>query len=191
MKKSNESDITNIQEIPSAENNKNETLQLKEEIEEKSIIIKELKKKIKKIKKNEKDIIIRCKAEIENMLKRNKNEIDKIYKFSLEKIIFELLPVVDNLERTLDILDKKNKKTFDFIKGVELTLKLLTNTLSKFGVTTINEENVNFDPKIHQAMKIIKSENFKSDKVVRIIQKGYLLNKRLIRAAMVEVSKSK
>ncbi|WP_115956043.1 nucleotide exchange factor GrpE [Candidatus Purcelliella pentastirinorum] len=152
-------------------------------------LIKKLKKKLKKKKEKIKDIQLRTQAEIENINRRNNQNIEKIHKFALEKFINELLPVVDNLERTLKANKKNNKKLQPIMKGIKLTLKSLFDVMSKFGVKNISERNVLFNPKIHQAIIMEKSDEIETNKIIKIMQPGYILNGRLLRPAMVIVSK--
>ncbi|WDI78755.1 nucleotide exchange factor GrpE [Candidatus Purcelliella pentastirinorum] len=190
MEKENKKLIKNKEEKIEKENKKlikNEDEQIKKNKKKK--LIKKLKKKIKNTKKKIKDIQLRSQAEIENINRRNIQNIEKIHKFSLEKFINELLPVVDNLERTLKANKENNKKLQPIMKGIQLTLKSLFDVMSKFGVKNISEQNVLFNPKIHQAIMMEKSDKIKANKIIKIMQPGYLLNGRLLRPAMVIVSK--
>ncbi|BBA84745.1 molecular chaperone GrpE [endosymbiont of Euscepes postfasciatus] len=154
----------------------------------KSIIL-DLEKKIDENEKEYFDKILRLNAELENIDKRSKIEIDKIYKFSLEKFFTEFLEVIDNLERTEKELEN-DKIDINIIKeGIILTLKMLIQITNKFGLIVIDKINVIFDPNIHQAILTIKNESLEDNLVTEIIQKGYILNNRLIRPAMVKVSK--
>ncbi|QJC36670.1 nucleotide exchange factor GrpE [Enterobacteriaceae endosymbiont of Donacia simplex] len=152
----------------------------------------ELKKQLKENENNIWDLKLRSQSEIENIRRRTLLDIEKAYKFSLEKFINELLPVIDNLERAID-LKKKQKNNIDLsiIEGIELTLKSLLVLIKKFGVSIIDEINIPFDPTQHQAMSIIESDVIKENYILKILQKGYFLNMRLLRPAMVIVSKTK
>lgn len=151
----------------------------------------QLKIKLAQVIAHERDTILRLKAEIENVRRRNIQEIEKIHKFALERFTLELLPVIDNLERTLSIMDRSNTSLSAIIEGIDLTLKSFLDTIFKFGVRSIHDIYVPFDPTIHQAISMIESEEHQPNQVLTIIQKGYTLNDRLIRPAMVTVSKSK
>ncbi|QJC35444.1 nucleotide exchange factor GrpE [Enterobacteriaceae endosymbiont of Donacia proxima] len=156
------------------------------------IRIFELKDKIKTVKQKIWDLKLRSQSEIENIRRRSTLDIANAYKFSLEKFIYELLPVIDNLERSLELkIHKENSFKISIIEGIKLTLKLLIILIKKFGVTIINEINIPFDPSKHQAMSIIGSDKIKENYIIKILQKGYILNKRLLRPAMVIVSKKK
>ncbi|WP_126071606.1 nucleotide exchange factor GrpE [Candidatus Annandia adelgestsuga] len=151
--------------------------------------IKKLKKKIMLLTNNFNDLNLRSRAEIENMRRRNEQEIEKIYKFSLEDFVHELLPTIDNLEKSVE-LAKKKKIDISILKGIELTLKSFLDTIIKFGVTIIKDLKEEFNPKIHQAISIRESNKIENNKVLEIMQKGYLINNRLLRPAMVIVSKN-
>lgn len=160
-------------------------------IDPKNDQIVKLQIKLAQLQEQERNTVLRLTAEIENIRRRNTQEIEKIHKFGLERFIFELLPVIDNLERTINISDNSNTLLSPIIEGIELTLKSFLDTVHKFGLKSIYEINVPFNPEIHQAISIIESEDHKPNQVLTIIQKGYILNGRLIRPAMVTVSQSK
>ncbi|MBX4181129.1 nucleotide exchange factor GrpE [Sodalis sp. CWE] len=151
----------------------------------------ELEAMLIQAKKRERDIVLRSKAEIENVRRRSEQDIEKAHKFSLERFIIELLPVIDNLERALDMSDKSQIELASTIEGIELTLKSLLNVVQKFGLNVIKDANVPFNPEIHQAMTILESSEHEPNQVTMVIQKGYILNGRLVRPAMVVVSKAK
>lgn len=168
--------------------NKNEN-ELKKQKKEKDIYILEIENKLKKYENNLKENILRTQAEIENIRRRTSLDIEKAHKFALEKFTHELLPVVDSLERALEIADKSNDSS-NIIKGIELTLKVLLNTMHKFGVEVVSDIHVPFNPEIHQAMSMVVSTKVKPNHVLMVVQRGYTLNGRLLRPAMVAVSKS-
>lgn len=159
------------------------------DLKDKKII--QLEIELMQLKEQERDNILRLQAEIENIRRRSTQEIEKIHKFSLERFVFELLPVIDNLERTLGIADRSNTLLSSIIEGIELILKLFLDVMHKFGVEVVNAVHVTFNPEIHQAISMVESEEYTPNQVLTIIQKGYVLNGRLIRPAMVTVSKDK
>lgn len=167
------------------------TVNVDESINIKDDKVIELENKLVQMKEDERDTILRFTAEIENIRRRHIQEIERAHKFSLERFISELLPVIDNLERTLNIIDRSNADLSAIVEGVDLTLKSFLDTVYKFGVESIYDVNVLFNPEIHQAISTVESEEDKPNQVLSIIQKGYLLNGRLIRPAMVTVSKQK
>ncbi|WP_457913814.1 nucleotide exchange factor GrpE [Candidatus Gillettellia adelgis] len=137
------------------------------------------------------DSLLRAKAEVENVRRRTKLDIERAHKFALEKFSSDLLPVLDNLERALELADKKNPELTVMIEGIELTLKSLKDVIHKYGIMIIDDVNVPFNPDIHQAMSLIESTDHQQNHVIMVIQKGYMLNSRLLRPAMVAVSKAK
>ncbi|SQI41961.1 Heat shock protein B25.3 [Leminorella richardii] len=137
----------------------------------------------------EKESQLRARAEVENVRRRAEQDVEKAHKFALEKFAIELLPVIDNLERALTTTSKENTDVAAFVEGVELTLKSLLNAVAKFGVEPIEETNVPFNPELHQAMTMMESAEHEPNRVMMVMQKGYTLNGRLIRPAMVAVSK--
>ena len=151
--------------------------------------IADLEAALKVALKNEQEAQIRARAEIDNDRRRVEVDIDKARKFALEKFSTELLPVIDNLERALSVADKNNNELTAIIEGIELTLKSFLDTIKKFGVEPVEEVNVPFNPDVHQAMSMIESADHDANQVINVVQKGYLLNGRLIRPAMVIVSK--
>ncbi|WP_318461906.1 nucleotide exchange factor GrpE [Photobacterium leiognathi] len=137
-----------------------------------------------------KDMALRARAEGENVRRRSEQEIDKARKYALNKFAEELLPVIDNLERALEMADKTDESSKAMMEGVELTLKTMTDTVAKFGLTQINPQAEAFNPEFHQAMAIQESTEFAPNTVMMVMQKGYELNGRVIRPAMVMVSKA-
>ena len=135
------------------------------------------------------DGVLRAKAEVENMRRRTETEIDKARKYALNKFAEELLPVIDNLERAIQAADTENEAVKPLLEGVELTHKTFVDTVSKFGLKEINPEGEAFNPELHQAMSIQESPDHESNTVMFVMQKGYELNGRVIRPAMVMVSK--
>lgn len=119
------------------------------------------------------------------------NRISKKRINSLEKFVNELLPVIDSLDRALEVADKANPDMAAMVEGIELTLKSMLDVVRKFGVEVIAETNVPLDPNVHQAIAMVESEEVPAGNVLGIMQKGYTLNGRTIRAAMVTVAKAK
>lgn len=133
------------------------------------------------------DKFLRERADLENCRKRTQKEKEEILKYGNESLIAEILPAVDNMERALDHLDTENSDPV--VVGVRMTLAMLTATLKKFGVTLIAAEpGGQFDPALHQAMAQVESD-LPANTITQVLQQGYLLNERLLRPAMVMVSK--
>lgn len=139
---------------------------------------------------DQKDSVIRAKAEVDNIRRRAAQDVEKARKFALEKFTSELLPVVDNLERATDSFDKEDEAQKPLLEGVELTLQSLISALGKFDVKAIDPKDQPFNPELHQAMSMQEVEGVAPNTVIAVMQKGYELNGRLVRPAMVMVSKA-
>jgi molecular chaperone GrpE len=136
------------------------------------------------------EMYIRSQAEIENIIKRNKKEKEEWIKYSTETLIKDLLPVIDNLEKAIS--HSNNQDSFQALKeGVELTLKGLKSTLAKSGLEEVVSLGKPFDPNFHHAVSEQEDENAEPGTVINEFQKGYNLHQRLIRPAMVIISKGR
>jgi molecular chaperone GrpE len=134
--------------------------------------------------------MMRIQAELENGRRRAQADVEKAHKYGLEKFAQELLPVKDSLELGLAAAEGSDHEVADKLReGTELTLKLLTTALEKHGVKEVNPQGEPFNPELHQAMTMQPSEEYPPNTVTAVMQKGYTLNDRLIRPAMVMVSK--
>ncbi|HEB98200.1 MAG TPA: nucleotide exchange factor GrpE [Thiotrichales bacterium] len=134
---------------------------------------------------------LRLQAEIENLRKRAERDVANAHKFALEKFLTELLPVKDSLEMGLAAAAEGEQIDVAKLKeGTELTLKMLGDALEKYGIREINPEGEKFDPAFHEAMSMQEREDVDPNTVVTVVQKGYTLNDRLIRPAMVIVAKA-
>lgn len=138
----------------------------------------------------QKDTVIRAQAEVENIRRRAALDVEKAHKFALEKFANDLLPVIDNLARAVDFADKNNESLKPLIEGIELTQKAFVETVAKYGVEEINPVGQPFNPEHHQAMAMQPSSDHPANTVLVVMQKGYILNGRLLRPAMVMVSKA-
>ena len=139
---------------------------------------------------DQKDSVVRAKAEVDNIRRRAAQDVEKARKFALEKFAGEMLTTVDNLERALQSIDKDDENNKAITEGVELTLQGLITSLDKFGVKAINPQDQPFNPDLHQAMSMQEVPDVAPNTVIAVMQKGYELNGRLIRPAMVMVSKA-
>lgn len=139
---------------------------------------------------DQKDSVIRAKAEVDNVRRRAAQDVEKARKFALEKFAAELLPVVDNLERAIASVNVEDETQKAIAEGVELTLQSMLSALDKFGVKTVDPQDQPFNPELHQAMSMQEIEGVEPNTVIAVMQKGYELNGRLVRPAMVMVSKA-
>ena len=138
----------------------------------------------------QKDSVIRAAAENDNIRRRAALDVEKAHKFALEKFANELLPVIDNLERAVEFSDKENEALKPLIEGIELTQKSFIDAVGKFGVELVNPEGEKFNAEFHQAMSMQPSADVEPNTVIAVMQKGFTLNGRLLRPAMVMVSKA-
>lgn len=136
------------------------------------------------------DSVLRAKAESENARRRAQGEIDKARKFALEKFASELLPVIDNLERAMQSVNADDEAIRPLLEGIELTHKSFVNTVEKNGLKVVDPQGEVFNPELHQAMSMQESADVAPNTVIMVMQKGYQLNGRLVRPAMVAVSKA-
>ena len=136
------------------------------------------------------DLMLRIKAEADNIRRRASMDVEKAHKFALEKFAADLLPVVDNLERALAFINREDEALKGVVEGVELTMKSFLDTVAKYGVNQIDPLGQPFNPELHQAMSIQPSAEVAPNSVTFVMQKGYELNGRLLRPAMVGVSKA-
>ena len=152
--------------------------------------INELETYIAEADKREQDIQLRAQAEIQNMRRRAGQEVEKAHKFALEKFSKELLTVVDNLERGLAALDKavSDETTQALVDGVEMTHKEFISTLAKFGVQAVGVVGEVFNPELHQAISMQPAEGIDANHISQVLQKGYTLQGRVLRPAMVMVA---
>lgn len=152
--------------------------------------INELEIYVSEIDAREKDIQLRAQAEIQNIRRRAEQDVEKAHKFALEKFSKELLTVVDNLERGLDALDKAvtDETTQALVDGVEMTHKEFISTLGKFGVESVGVVGEAFNPELHQAISMQPAEGIEPNHISVVLQKGYTLQGRVLRPAMVMVA---
>lgn len=142
-----------------------------------------------KVSEKNYDLYLRSQAEIENIKKRSKKDKEDWLKYANESLIKELLPSLDNLEKALTHADNDNAG-HALREGVELTLKGLKDALTKSGLEEVGARGEAFDPCFHEAVSQVSSDQVEPGTIVEELQKGYVLNKRLIRPAMVVVSKT-
>jgi len=174
------------------ENNKEEPQTNKKE-EEKVITLKEpeylkLKEEAEKGKENW-EKLLRLQADFENTRKRLERDKQDFIKFANEGIISELLNILDDLERTVELAESKHQDLSSFTKGVEMILAHLYEMLKEYGVKPIDAKGKLFDPHFHEALMQADNKDVPEHTVVEELQKGYLLNDKVIRTSKVKVSK--
>ncbi|MBT3043988.1 MAG: nucleotide exchange factor GrpE [Candidatus Thiodiazotropha sp. (ex Codakia orbicularis)] len=136
------------------------------------------------------DQLMRTRAELENFRKRNQRDLENAHKFALEKFSMDLLQVWDSLELGHQAAQDELVDVDKLREGTELTLKLLVDVMQKHGIEQVDPDGEPFNPEFHQAMSIQERDDVAPNTVVAVVQKGYLLNSRLLRPAMVMVSKA-
>jgi molecular chaperone GrpE len=134
--------------------------------------------------------LLREQAEMQNVRRRAQRDVESAHKFALEKFATELLSVVDNLERAIGAIDAEDESQKAVSEGLELTLKTFMDVLLKHSVEPIDPEGQPFDAELHQAVSMVPNAEVEPNTVINVFQKGYTLNGRLIRPAMVVVSTS-
>ena len=134
------------------------------------------------------DTFLRLRAELDNSQKRSVAEIEKAHKYGIERLLLELLPVVDNLENALNNLSENVSESDK--EGIDLTLKSFESALDKFGISPIYPISEDFDPINHEAVSVVKDEKHSDNKIVEVMQKGWRLHERVIRPARVVVIKN-
>lgn len=138
----------------------------------------------------QKDAVLRAAAEEQNVRRRAERDVEHAHKFALEKFANDLLPVVDTLERALDAQSPEAEVDNATREGVELTLKMLLDALKKHGVEQLDPTGEPFNPQEHEAMSMQPNPDMEPNTVMAVLQKGYSLNGRLVRPAMVIVTKA-
>ena len=136
------------------------------------------------------DQALRAQADAQNAARRAEQEVEKARKFALEGFAKELLPVVDNLERALEAASGDDEAVKAIAEGVDLTLKSFQGALGKFHIEALDPLGEPFDPNLHQAMSMVENGDVEPNTVIAVMMKGYTLNGRLLRPAMVMVSKA-
>lgn len=134
--------------------------------------------------------VLRMQADSDNAARRNERDVANAHKYALEKFVGELLPIVDSLELCITSAPADNKPAVAIVEGVDLTLKMFYAAMEKFGIKQINPINEAFDPEFQQAISMQYDPKAKPGTVISVLQKGYTLNNRLVRPALVVVAKS-
>ena len=136
------------------------------------------------------DALLRATAEIENIKKRSQKEVENAYKYSTESILQEIIPIYDSLSLSCNLSDEKiTKEQLD--EGNKLLLSMFQKIFEKNNIEEINPQGESFNPEFHQAISTIENNNEENDKITEVVQKGYLLNNRVIKPALVIVIKNK
>lgn len=138
-----------------------------------------------------KEALLRSQADLQNSRRRAERDIENAHKYAIEKFIKDLLAVLDSMDRALELAATTDGFDMSMLEGTQMTHKLLLDTVSRHGVEAIDPVGEPFDPQQHQAMSMVESEDQEPNTVTAVMQKGYKLEGRVIRAAMVVVTKPK
>ena len=136
------------------------------------------------------DELLRSRADLENTRRRLERDVENAHKYAVEKFLQDLLPVIDSLEMGINAAKETSADIEKVKEGTELTLKMLNDCTQKFGIQPLNPVGESFNPEYHQAMSIAEDDKHPPNTVIAVMQKGYILNGRLVRPAMVVVSKA-
>jgi len=136
------------------------------------------------------DLALRSEAEMQNLRKRAERDVQNAHKFGVERLIQNLLPVLDSLEKAIETsLQAETPEDDPQLEGLKLCFKLFTDVFEKEGVQMLDPLGQAFDPNVHEALSMIENPDMEPNSVMAVIQKGYRLHERLVRPAMVIVSK--
>ena len=137
------------------------------------------------------DLALRSEAEMQNLRKRSERDVQNAHKFGVERLVQNLLPVMDSLEKAIETSEQAQTPEDDpQLEGLRLCLKLFSEVLEKEGIVVVDPLGTPFDPNLHEALSLIENPDLEPNSVMAVIQKGYQLHERLVRPAMVMVSKA-
>jgi len=185
---------TNGDEPVSEDKNHNEKDSSKKDSTDTIDPIKDMERKIESLKKEAKenhDRMLRMAAEFENYKKRATREMNDFRKFANENFVKAMLPVVDNLDRAIESSSNDKNANNSVVEGVSMTLKEILKVFEEFNVKPFESLGKPFDPNFHQAVMQEQGETYPDNTVIKELQKGYMIHDRLLRPAMVVVSKKK
>lgn len=174
------------EQIPTVDSEVSEETQNAEET-----LSKDLEAMLSEVKKeadSQKELALRTLADMENLKRRTRIDVENAHKFALEKFVNALIPVLDSMEMGLDAANKDDVSLETIREGMNMTLKQTLDVLANFNVERINPKGEKFDPQTHEAMTMVPSPEHETNTVMDVIQKGYTLNDRLVRAARVIVA---
>jgi molecular chaperone GrpE len=138
-----------------------------------------------------KDVALRAEAEMQNLRRRAERDVQNAHKFGTERLLQNLLPVLDSLEKAIEASEAAGQSEDDpQLEGIKLCSKLFINVLTKEGIEALDPLGEPFDPNLHEALSMIENPDLEPNSVMTVIQKGYRLNERLVRPAKVMVSKA-
>ena len=189
MAKNKQTEQSNEEQIPTVE----ETLEASEEaLEQAQESVEEdieaLLAESRSEAEKHKDMALRIQADMENLRRRTRLDVENAHKYALDKFVNALIPAMDSMEMGMDAATKEGASIDSIREGIDITFKQLLDVLGEFNVERIDPKGEKFDPQLHEAMTMIPSPEHESNTVVDVIQKGYTLNERLVRPARVIVA---
>ncbi|MCR5536368.1 MAG: nucleotide exchange factor GrpE [Succinivibrio sp.] len=158
------------------------------EMQSENLALREQLMRLEEDKKADHEQMVRAVAEAMNMKKRAEQDVERERKYGNEKLLKALLPIVDSLDLAIEHTDKQNPVLKPTLEGIENTMSLFLKELKNFGVEQVNPQGAPFDPNLHQAISMVPSNEVAQNHVLNVMQKGYVLQGRVIRPAMVIVS---
>lgn len=176
----------NEEQIPTVDGEVSEETQQAEDAVEKDV--EAMLAEAKQEAESQKELALRTLADMENLKRRTRIDVENAHKFALEKFVNALIPVLDSMEMGLDAANKDDVAIDSIREGMEMTFKQTLDVLQNFNVERIDPKGEKFDPQAHEAMTMVPSPEHESNTVMDVIQKGYSLNERLVRAARVIVA---
>lgn len=196
MNENKSSDSELFEDIPEPVNQHDaadETVEEDTKAQDKELSVEELQKQLTKAESKAAenwDKVLRIQAEMDNLKRRTQKDLDSAHKYALEKFAKELLSVIDSLELGIQAATSDVAEVIKLKEGSELTIKQFEAVFAKFNIEAINPSGQLFDPEFHQAMSMVPMEDAEPNTVVNVLQKGYVLNGRLMRPAMVVVAQA-
>lgn len=176
----------NDEQIPVAEDAQEETLEQAEDAVERDL--EALLASAEAEATSQKELALRTMADMENLRRRTRLDVESAHKFALDKFVNELIPVLDSMEMGMDAAAKEDASAESIREGLDMTFKQFLDVMEKFNVERLNPVGEKFDPQLHEAMTMVPSPDHESQEVMEVFQKGYTLNERLVRAARVIVA---
>lgn len=170
-------------------NVENEEVSLEEVEQQVENDVEALLEEAQKEAQSQKELALRTLADMENLRRRTRIDVENAHKFALEKFVKELIPVVDSMEMGLEAANKEDVDITSIREGMEMTLKQMLDVLQKFAVERVNPKGEAFNPELHEAMTMVPNPDIEPNTVMDVIQKGYTLSGRVVRPARVVVSK--
>lgn len=183
-----EADTQKVESAPEGEAKAPEVLDPLSELQAENAALKAHLEKVESAAKSDLQRMVRAIAEADNQRKRAEADVERERKYGIEKFAKALLPVVDSLELAITHANPEDESCKGMLEGVQNTLTLFLKEMNNFGVEVIDPQGQAFDPNKHQAISMIPSDAVATNHVLQVMQKGYLLNGRVVRAAMVIVS---